>query len=351
MTATYEIFDTTVLQGIARKHAKPLQDLAAIEEQLNRRFVAMDRPILALILAVLSGESLLYIGPPGTAKSRLIRAFCVLAGVLADEDGGSATRGDERYFEYLLTPFTEPGELFGYYDIAKLTAAQTLQRDEKGMMQNAEIVYLDEVFNASSAILNSILAFMNEGIFHDRGSRKPVKLKNMFGASNLVPHAAELRAVYDRFVIRSWVDNVEPDGRAVHQLLNAAWRETYSQRNGRTVYASLLAQMQHLQNDIKGLTSSGRLQLANIGGLGGRDFYDVLSARVAYIREADEFAFSNRRLVKMLHIMLLHTLYRMVNAQDKSPHFTDAEMNLFPYFLNERPDEEIGGMLEDLRGR
>lgn len=352
MTTSYQIFDPRTIQGLAKKHRTALVALGEIETALNKRFVSMNRPIQALILAVMSGESLLYIGPPGTAKSRLIRAFCVLAGVLEDESGRTSAASDERYFEYLLTPFTEPGELFGYYDIAKLSKGQALQRDERGMMQNAEVVYLDEVFNASSAILNSILAFMNEGIFHDRGVRKQVKLKNLFGASNYPPHAPELRAIYDRFVLRSWVDNVEPDGREIYRLLNAGWQETYSRRNGQSTYPVLLNQLDRLRSDVAGLTASGNLRLAEISPTGGRDFYNVLASRVAFIREADEFAFSNRRLVKMLYIMILHTIYRVAtDQQNKTPHFTDAEMRLFPFFLNDRPDEEIAGMMEDLRGR
>ena len=145
---------------------------------------------------------MLLIGPPGTVKSRLIRAFCELIGLMDESDSNNRD-----YFEYLLTPFTEPGELFGYYDISKATKG-TLERMDKGMIQHARVVYLDEVFNGSSAILNSILAFMNERIFHDRGERKPVALQCLFAATNRIPETPVLSAFFDRFLLRCKVENV-----------------------------------------------------------------------------------------------------------------------------------------------
>ena len=99
-------------------------------------------------------------------------AFAHICGLLGDDEfSGAEDRAydgtlrefqqEPRYFEYLLTPFTEPGELFGFFDIGKLFDAHGrsvgLERLHEGMMQHAEIIFLDEVFNASSAILNSLL--------------------------------------------------------------------------------------------------------------------------------------------------------------------------------------------------
>ncbi len=183
------MFAPKVLNDLATRHAAAFKSLHEIEVALNQRFYQMSDAVGALVLAVASGEPLLLIGDPGTAKSRLIRVFCGMVGVL-DLDNLSDRKED--YFEYLLTPFTEPGELFGYYDITKAQQGQGLHRDTRMMMQKARVVYLDEIFNASSAILNTLLAFMNERYFHDRGDRIKVALECLFAATNFISDAPEV---------------------------------------------------------------------------------------------------------------------------------------------------------------
>ena len=159
------MFDTDQLAILYKYHRSTLDALVALEIRLNQRFYGMERAIECMALAALTGEAMVMIGPPGTAKSRLVRSFCNLVGVLADDaltiSGGTETEEkDEKYFEYLLTQFTEPSELFGYYDMGKLLGKEhIMSRADAGMMQKAEVVFLDEVFNASSAILNSLLTF------------------------------------------------------------------------------------------------------------------------------------------------------------------------------------------------
>ena len=103
------MFDSTRVLEIVNAHYRTLQDLQRVHRELDRRFAGLEDATLGLILSAASGEPLLLVGPPGTAKSMLIKTFCELVGV--DREGSSS-----RFFEYLLTPFTEPGELFGFYD-------------------------------------------------------------------------------------------------------------------------------------------------------------------------------------------------------------------------------------------
>jgi len=141
------MFPSEPIQQLAAAHQGTLQRLAAIEQQLTRQFHKVDAPVRALCLAALAGEPLLFIGPPGTGKSRLIRAFCDAAGLdtSTGRTVGGASAGERvDYFEYLLTPFTEPSELFGYYDIARLQQGDLVRMNEEHMMQNARVVYLDE---------------------------------------------------------------------------------------------------------------------------------------------------------------------------------------------------------------
>lgn len=292
------MFDPQVLSDIAERHKPTLMTLLTIHRHLNDRMADMEEAILAVILAIASGEPLLFVGPPGTAKSHLIRLLCQYLGI-----DPSHSKEDERYFEYLLTPFTEPGELFGYYNIAKAQSG-ILERDTKGMMQHAQVVYLDEVFNGSSAILNSLLAFMNERVFHDRGKRTKVAMKAMFGATNQTPRTPELRAVFDRFLLRYHVDNVEAKHKTMSNLFQKGWSETYIRPPVKQPAMTLLKDLENLRDDIHQESERGRLAPAEDSA-----FYEPFISLVDNCRLMNYSAMSSRRLVKMLHVMVIHSMY------------------------------------------
>src|SRR5215813_11654961 len=121
--------------------------LAQLARTLESRFLGKDEVIRLLLISVVAGEHAVLVGPPGTAKSALVRTFARLL--------------DASYFEYLLTRFTEPNEIFGPVDIAAFRAGRYARRTE-GMLPDAEIVFLDEVFKSNSAILNALLTLLNE---------------------------------------------------------------------------------------------------------------------------------------------------------------------------------------------
>src|SRR5258708_1406782 len=121
--------------------------LGRLARALEDRFLGKEEAIRLLVVAAIAAPHALLIGPPGTAKSALIRTFARLM--------------DARYFEYLLTHFTEPNEIFGPVDIAAFREGRYERRTE-GMLPAAEIVFLDEVFKSNSAILNALLTLLNE---------------------------------------------------------------------------------------------------------------------------------------------------------------------------------------------
>src|ERR1043166_2763111 len=128
--------------------APPLHErLRVLASTLERQFLGKDEIIRLLMIAVVAGEHCVLLGPPGTAKSALIRMFARLL--------------QAQYFEYLLTRFTEPNEIFGPVDIAAFREGR-YQRRIEGMLPQAEIVFLDEVFKSNSAILNALLTLLNE---------------------------------------------------------------------------------------------------------------------------------------------------------------------------------------------
>src|ERR1700677_3674854 len=116
--------------------------LQIVLEGLKRRFVGRDEVVDLIALAVVAGEHLFLHGPPGTAKSALIRTFA------------RSVQGS--YFEYMLTRFTEPNEIFGPIDIVKLREGKVITVTA-GMLPVAEFAFLDELFNANSAILSSLV--------------------------------------------------------------------------------------------------------------------------------------------------------------------------------------------------
>ncbi|WP_316862913.1 AAA family ATPase [uncultured Cohaesibacter sp.] len=332
------MFSQRIMAEILDRNSDLFEDLVAIKKNLNGRFFGLSEQIHCQMLAVASGESMLLIGPPGTAKSRLIRAFAQLCGLLSDDElAGSESRlsvddlrefqAEPRYFEYLLTPFTEPGELFGFFDIGKLFDSEQksaqLERLHEGMMQHAEIIFLDEVFNASSAILNSLLTFINERKFHDRGKSYEVKLSCLFGATNFPPKRSELVAIYDRFLLRSWVENVPPEPNAIGSLLQAGWQETNATDLGQT-FPHLLERADRFRADIRAMSLSGGLAIDR-EEKAVSEMLVRLSCVAEYARGRRLSQLSNRRLVRFSKLFLVNALLRAAEQGSSQPEIDISE--------------------------
>lgn len=168
----------------------------------------IDREALVelIALAAIAGEHVLVVGPPGTAKSEAVRR-------VAKALGG-------RYFEYLLGRFTEPSELFGPVDLRKLREGVVETRTE-GMLPEAEIAFLDEVFLGSTAILNTLLGILNERRFRRGQTELSCPLKVCVGATNQLPEDDALAAFADRFLVHFFVDPL-PDHQ-LEALLEGGW--------------------------------------------------------------------------------------------------------------------------------
>jgi MoxR-like ATPase len=132
--------------------------LKQVLQHLKSVFVGKDEIIDLMGLCLVGRENLFILGPPGTAKSATVRELSKLI--------------NGQTFEYLLTRFTEPNELFGPFDIRKLREGDLVTNTE-GMLPEASFIFLDELLNANSAILNSLLMILNERVFRrGRETRK-----------------------------------------------------------------------------------------------------------------------------------------------------------------------------------
>lgn len=176
-----------------------MSGLEKVRDYLNARFLEREEVIDGLLVALVARQHAVLLGPPGTAKSELI-------GELASCFEGA------RCFRWLLTRFSTPEEVFGPVSLAALEKG-SYQRVTAGKLPEAEVAFVDEVFKASSAILNTLLSVMNERMFHNDGQPVQVPLISLFGASNELPEEGEgLEALYDRFLLRFSVDYIGEEG-------------------------------------------------------------------------------------------------------------------------------------------
>ena len=208
---------------------RPLVDkLNAVAGHLKATFVGKDDIIDLLSLCLVGRENLFLLGPPGTAKSALVRAL--------------AERVQGQTFEYLLTRFTEPSELFGPFDIRRLREGD-LVTNTAGMLPEAHLVFLDELLNANSAILNSLLQVLNERVFRRGRETRPLPALLLVGASNHLPEDEALQALFDRFLVRAHCDYVAPD--ALADVLSAGWQlEQRTSAAAPTITAEEIGQLQ-----------------------------------------------------------------------------------------------------------
>ena len=190
---------TEASKTVAPKTSAPVKvhaKLIALRDQMIAAFKERGHIVDGVLSACLAGEHVVLIGLPGTAKSALARALC--AGIK-----------DSRYFEWLLTRFTEPNELFGPIDLHSWSQGGTYTRRMAGMAPDAHFVFFDEIYKANSSILNANLSLISERVFHDAGKVIKVPLRMCLGASNELPTESELEALHDRFMLRFLVDYVQ----------------------------------------------------------------------------------------------------------------------------------------------
>nr|WP_048087644.1 AAA family ATPase [Metallosphaera yellowstonensis] len=182
-------------------------------EDLYAPFVGREEEAKVLTLALLTKEHVVLIGEPGTAKSALARRAAELL--------------NAKFFMYLLTKYTEPAELFGALDVNALKQG-IYKRITKDRLPESELAFLDEIFNANSAILNALLSLLNERVLYDGYNVIKVPLRTLISASNRVPDEPELEALYDRLLLRHYAKPVGED--MWKDLIESSWEIEFTER-------------------------------------------------------------------------------------------------------------------------
>lgn len=295
-----EVIDQEKSSTTATASRPIAKKLEKVFERLNRGLIERDTEIRLAVLGALSGEHLLLIGPPGTAKSeiarRLVRAI-----------------GGDQVFERLLTRFSVPEELFGPLSL-KALEEDCYERRTESYLPQARVAFIDEIFKANSAILNSLLTILNERKFDNGIERVDVPLVALVGASNELPEGDELQALYDRFLLRRQVLPVSGEGFVEMLELN--------EQDADEPLAPMLAPefIEHVQIEASAVTVP-------------REVVEFIGAMRKHLHNEDIYV-SDRRWRKALKLLKVAAY---TNGQDE---VTIWECKLLEHCLWNKPEEQ-----------
>lgn len=254
--------------------------LRTLLAQLSAGIVAREPALKIALLTLLAGENIVLIGPPGTGKSMVSRR-------VADALGA----GDGAYFEYLLTKFSTPEEIFGPLSLAALKNDRFERRTE-GYLPSVRVAFLDEIFKASSSILNALLTILNERIYHNGPRADKVPLRALIAASNELPTGqSELAALYDRFLVRHFVGYVDKGER--RNLFNAITTAATTSAS-QAIEPLTAAELTAIDTAARAVTLPAPIVQA---------LTDIWAAHEATFSENRDEHLSDRRMTKVLHLL------------------------------------------------
>lgn len=274
-----------------------LKKIRTAREAFKCFFYKREEIVNLLFLSCCSQTPLLLVGPPGTAKSDIISKF-----------SETLNLGEGEYFEYMLTKFSEPGEIFGAIDITKLKDG-IHSRKTQGMLPTAYIAFLDEIFKGNSAILNSLLTIVNEKKFYQEGVPTPVPLKFLIAATNEIPDDDSMKALVDRFPLKvnsNYVSDTEDD---LRNLANVALKFKRLKYENKKPWKDISLSMK----DFDDVFSYVQLTIGNSDNkVDINSFIEPNAFKLVYsifkTLENDKIEISDRKKVQMFELMRVNAL-------------------------------------------
>lgn len=283
-----------------QKGERLMNKIQEIKKTLNQKYFEREEEIEAILTAILARQHVLLIGPAGTGKSALSAEL-------------SKIIKDCNYFQWLLTRFSTPEELFGVLSLHELEKG-VYKRNTASKLPEAHFAFLDEVFKANSAILNSLLTLINERLFYN--GETPVKspLMSIIGSSNEYPDEGEgLEALFDRFLLRFEVKYVNDTQNFISMLQgNTNHIEIPSMTMNELLEYQFMTDMMYIPDEVYQTLAEIRMDLAGEGiSPSDRRFKQSLS-----LLKAKAFMEGRQQVMRSDIMLLQNTLWETIEQKD-----------------------------------